>query len=151
MGHFNSYGDGKGIALYHKENFKPIADIKKENYQISKLNSEKCDIISVYRSSDSSKSNMITFLSDLRTLLHTNRKTLILGDFNFNALCAEQNFILRELENWNFKQLIQNPTHIQGGVIDHCYISNTFPIGAVSVSQKPIYYMDHDIIKVTIK
>ena len=78
-------------------------------------------------------------------------KTLILGDFNCNAVCPNQNFILRMLENWNFKQLIQNPTHIQGGVIDHCYITNTFPIDTVSVSQKPVYYTDHDIIKVTMK
>ena len=38
MSHFNSYGDGKGIALYHKEDFKQVCDIRKERYQISKLN-----------------------------------------------------------------------------------------------------------------
>ena len=93
---------------------------------------------------------MIDFLTDLKTLLSIDKKTFILGDFNFNAVCPDQNFILRELENWKFKQLIQNPTHIQGGVIDRCYISNTFPLGSVSVSQKPVYYTDHDIIKVTL-
>ena len=151
MSHFNSYGDGKGIALYHKEDFKHIGDVRKENYQISKLHAEKFDIISVYCSSDSSKSNMIDFLTELRILLCTNKRNLILGDFNLNARCQNQNFILRELENWNFKQLVQNPTHIQGGVIDHCYISNTFPIDSLVVSQKPVYYTDHDIIKVTMR
>ena len=151
MSHFNSYGNGKGMALYHKEVFKQSGDIKKENYQISKLSSEKYDIVSVYRSSDSVKSNMIEFLTDLRTLLSSNKNTLILGDFNSNAVCLNKNFILSELENWNFKQLVQNPTHVQGGVIDHCYITNTFPIGSVLVSQKPVYYTDHDIITVTIK
>ena len=34
LSHFNSSGDGKGIALYYGEDFKPIGDIKKENYQI---------------------------------------------------------------------------------------------------------------------
>ena len=33
MSHFNSHGDGKGMALYHKEIFKQRADITKENYQ----------------------------------------------------------------------------------------------------------------------
>ena len=94
MSHFNSYGDGKGIALYHKEDFEQMGDVKKENYQISKLYAENFDIISVYRSSDSSKSKMINFLTDLRTLLCINKKTLILGDFNFNARCQDQNFSL---------------------------------------------------------
>ena len=128
-----------------------MGDVRKENYQISKLHAEKFDIISVYCSSDSSKSNMIDFLTELRILLCTNKRNLILGDFNLNARCQNQNFILRELENWNFKQLVQNPTHIQGGIIDHCYISNTFPMDSLSVSQKSVYYTDHDIIKVTIK
>ena len=118
--------------------------------QISKLNSEKLDIIAVYRSSDSSRSNMIDFLSEMRTLISTKNKTLILGDFNFNALCQDQNYILRELENWNFKQLVQTPTHIQGRVIDHCYISNNMPLGSISLAQKSVYYTDHDIIEVTI-
>ena len=108
------------------------------------------DIIAVYRSSDSSRSNRIDFLSDMRTLISTKNKTLILGDFNINALCPDQNCILRELENWNFKQLVQNPTHIQGGVIDHCYLSNNLPLGSISISQKSVYYTDHDIIEVTI-
>ena len=150
MSHFNSYGDGKGIALYHKAEFKQVCDIKKEKYQISKLESEKLDIIAVYRSSDSSKSSMIDFLSDMRTLIFKKKKILILGDFNFNASCQDQNYILRQLENWNFKQLIQNPTHIQGGVIDHCYISNNLPLDSISLSQKSVYYTDHDIIEVTI-
>ena len=151
MCHFNSYGEGKGIALYHKEDFKHISDIKKENYQLSKLQSEKYDIICVYRSSDSVKSNKIKFLADLRDFIYTTNKTIILGDFNFNALCPNENLILRELENWNFKLLIQIPTHVQGGVIDHCYISNNFPFNLISLSQKSVYYTDHDIIKVNIR
>ena len=74
----------------------------------------------------------------------------MLGDFNFNAVCQEQNFILRELENWGFKQLIQHPTHVQGGVIDHCYISDNLPLSSISLSQKSVYYTDHDIIEIKI-
>ena len=124
---------------------------KKENYQISKLQSEQYDIICVYRSSDAVKYKQIEFLSDLRGFVCEPKQTLIFGDFNFNAVCPNQNYILRELESWNFKQLIQNPTHVQGGVIDHCYITNTIPAASVMMSQKPVYYTDHDIIKVTIK
>ena len=34
MNHFNSAGDGKGIALYHQEEFTHSSDLKRENYQI---------------------------------------------------------------------------------------------------------------------
>ena len=61
-----SFGDRKGIALYYKENYEHVSDICKENYQISKLHSEKYDIICVYHSSDSVKAKQIDFLSNLR-------------------------------------------------------------------------------------
>ena len=53
--HLNSFGDGKGVALYYKDHFQNVSDVCKENYQISKLQSEKYDIIFVYCSSDSVK------------------------------------------------------------------------------------------------
>ena len=50
-----------------------------------------------------------------------------------------------------FQTLVQNPTHIQGEIIDHCYISNMFPMDSLVVSQKSVYYTDHDIIRITMK
>ena len=148
--YFNSYGDGKGIALFFKDNFKHIDDISKQDYQISKLQSLEYEIICVYRSSDSVKSSQINFLMDLRKMISENKRTIILGDFNFNALCPKQNFIFGELETWNFKQIIKEPTHIQGGLIDHCYVSNTLNLNSVSATQKSVYYTDHDIIEIIV-
>jgi exonuclease III len=59
--HFNSFGDGKGVALYFKDNYEHVSDISKENYQISKIQSDKYDIICVYRSSNSVKTIQIDF------------------------------------------------------------------------------------------
>ena len=59
-------------------------------------------------------------ITDINTAIITAINTAINTDFN--ALCPNENLILRELENWNFKLLIQIPTHVQGGAIDHCYI-----------------------------
>ena len=73
-----------------------------------------------------------------------------MGDFNFDALSSEKNIILRELENWGFRQLVQEPTHIEGGIIDHCYISETIKSESVILSQKSVYYTDHDIIPVKV-
>ena len=149
--HFNSFGDGKGVALDYKENFEHIADICKENYQISKLQSEKYDIICVYRSSDSIKTNQMDFLNDLRSLICKNHKTIISGDFNFNALCSKQNYILKTLETWNFIQIVKEPTHILGGLIDHCYMSNNISKSLVSFIQKSVYYTDHDVNEIIIR
>ena len=149
--YFNSYGDGRGIALYFKNNFDHDEHISKQNYQISKVKSPEYDIICVYRSSDSVKSSQINFLIDLRGMISEQKKTLILGDFNCNAFCSKQNFILEELETWNFTQILREPTHIQGGLIDHCYVSKNIPMITVSCNQKSVYYTDHDIIDLRIK
>ena len=37
LNHFNSFGDGKGISFYYKDNYDHVSDICKEKYQISKL------------------------------------------------------------------------------------------------------------------
>ena len=148
--HFNSAGEGKGIAFYFTGNYKHVSDISVEKYQISKIRSKKYDIICVYRSSDTCKSNQISFLNDLHRLLDIKRKTFILGDFNFDALSHDRNLILIELENWNFKQLIENATHIKGGLIDHCYISDNINPVSLTVYQKSVYYTDHDIIPVIV-
>ena len=49
--HLNSYGKGKGIAIYFKENIaKHQIDIKENSVQISKLLSPDLDIVVLYRS-----------------------------------------------------------------------------------------------------
>ena len=67
--HFNSVGNGKGLALYFRSNFKPVLDIKKDAYQMSKLESEEYDVISVYRSTDANKRNQEKFFADLNAMI----------------------------------------------------------------------------------
>ena len=122
-----------------------ILDICNMNHQISKIKSIQFDIICVYRSSDSGKINQINFLKDLNSLIHVNRKTFVLGDFNFNALSPEKNLILKELGNWDFIQMVKKPTHFQGGLIDHCYKSDNISTQSFSLNQKSVYYTDHDV------
>ena len=69
----------------------------------------------------------------------------VLGDFNFNALSSERNLILRELENLNFRKIVEFPTHILGGLIDHCYLSDNISPESVYFLQKSVYYTDHDV------
>ena len=149
--HFNSFGEGKGIALYYNEKYYHTTDITTENYQISKLRSSSFDLICVYRSSDSAKENQLYFLQDLHSLLNIKRKTFVLGDFNFDILSPGNNLIFTELNNWNFIQLVVDATHIQGGLIDHCYMSDNIDPTLVTVNQKSVYYTDHDLITLKVK
>ena len=149
--HFNSFGNGKGIAMYFKTETDLIMDINTEHYQMSKLQYSSYDIICVYRSSDSNKANQINFLKDLNSLISAKRKTLICGDFNFDILSKEINVIFNELSCWNFHQFVESATHIEGGLIDHCYMSDNIDSSLVTLKQKSVYYTDHDLILVNIK
>ena len=46
--------------------------------------------------------------------------------------------------------MVQNPTHIGGGLIDHCYVSESIVIDCLTLRQKPVYYSDHDLVRLSI-
>ena len=56
------------------------------------------------------------------------------------------------LEALGFKQLVQEATHIKGGLIDHVYIRESGTIGGVDCSLYSPYYcaMDHDALLTTV-
>ena len=61
--HLNSYGRGKGVAIYYKEDlFEHRLDIKKENMQLSQFTSKALDIIVIYRSQQGSQQELIEHL-----------------------------------------------------------------------------------------
>ena len=80
------YGNRKGIAIYYSNMYELVQDICKQNYQISKIKLDNYDVICVYRSTDSVISNQINFLQDLNNFINLNKKTFILGDFDFDAM-----------------------------------------------------------------
>ena len=83
----------------------------------------------------------------LNNLLNIMRKTVISGDFNTNPTSS---VIGREMSNWNYKQMISYPTHLEGNILDHCYISDNIRPESVKIKQSPVYYTDHDRINIII-
>ena len=142
--HFNSVGNGKGLAVFFKESFKHEIDVKKDKYQMSKFQSADIDVITVYRSTDNSQVGIVAFLKDLNEILNPKKRTAILGDFNISF---PDNPISRELMAWDFKQLVEYPSHIEGNIIDHIYISDKVNPELVVVDQHPVFYSDHDLFK----
>ena len=79
--HSNSFGRGKGIVIFYKEDhFKHIADIKKENLQLTKLSSITVDVIAVY----SSQNCPYDLLNEgIKKLLTVDKPSLVVEDFTF--------------------------------------------------------------------
>jgi len=74
---------------------------------------------------------------------------IILGDFNVNAL-DENNYFLEYLTE--YEQVVTEPTHISGSLIDHIYVhkNNLFQSFDIETMVKNIYFSDHDAIKLKI-
>ena len=74
--------------------------------------------------------------------------TILVGDFNFDA--QEENKLTKFLMRKHFEQLINEPTHDKGRMIDHCYV----PVSVkdkIQVGTHSPYYTDHDAICISFK
>ena len=49
-----------------------------------------------------------------------------------------------------FHQLVQNPTHERGGLIDHVYVNEPLRSMNVTVHRDCAFYSDHDIVTIYI-
>ena len=82
-------------------------------------------------------------------MVNVQKTTLIFGDFNLRS--DELSVLSREMTDFGFSQLVKEPTHNQGGIIDHCYTSKNVSPNNVELSQKAVYYSDHDLLEVQYK
>ena len=111
--YFTSPGRGKGIATFVKEgvNILSISKFEAPNIQLAKVEMEKLDLVSIYRSRDEPL-HQVTQL--LQNFLHPKKDTLVVGDVN---ICATRtNDLGKYLQQKGFRQLVTLPTHIRGGI-----------------------------------
>ena len=144
----NSFGRGKGIAIFYKEDqFEHIDDIKEENMQLSKLSSITIDVIAVYRSQNCPYDQ----LNDgIKKLLTADKSSLVVGDFNFcykDKVTSTKRF----LEENHFVQLIQEPTHIDGHILDQAYLLYDKRRLDINTKVDSKYYSDHRGLSVTLR
>ena len=108
--HLNSYGKGKGLAIYFKEDlFHHEIDIKEESMQLSKFSSPQLNIVVIYRSQNGNLTKLKHHLDEITT---RNKPELIIGDFNFDYPSSSSNPTTTYLKDSCYKQLINEPTHI---------------------------------------
>ena len=118
--------------------------------QIIKASTTNIDIISVYRSSGHEDSE--EFIHQITQLNSTEKTTVICGDLNINYLKDPMNKVGAELINRGFRQIVKEPTHKEGSLLDHLYFhtpKEDFEI--TDIFQHPLYFSDHDAICVQVK
>ena len=148
--HLNSIAPGKGLALYLKDDtFQPAVEIKEDKMQITKLESQDLEVIAIYRSEQGSTLEMVQHLT---SMIKPEVATVICGDFNICYKTTRNNRITKYLENNGFFQIMKEPTHIRGRLIDHFYFKPGGPISELpTIYRYSPYYSDHDGICATIR
>ena len=145
----NSNGKGKGIATYFKkEIWTHEADVKMENMQLSKFSSNLLQLVVLYRSQDG---NHEVLTEILQTLVVRNKPTLVIGDLNYCYLESSSNLTKQYFHNNLFSQIVEEPTHIEGNLIDQANVRDVKEINNYSTEIHSKYYTDHKGIAVLIK
>ena len=80
-------------------------------------------------------------------LVDKDKMTIIGGDMNICVRTHPENYISKSLKELGFQQVVTESTHIDGGVIDHIYVSPHENIRSNwIVDYFPKYYSDHDAV-----
>ena len=139
--HLNNHGRGKGLATYFKSNiFTHKADINQEHMQLSKFTSRNTDVISIYRSNQGPINQLI---KEIKAISQGTKNLLLVGDFNYCYLEKRMDSAKRYMTDNNFKQLVLEPTHLEGNILDHCYLRDMKNCLRVKIELHCKYYTDH--------
>ena len=72
-----------------------------------------------------------------------------MGDINENSLAKSK--FETFMKSKGFTQQIQEPTHLQGSVIDHVYVNQAMKKKNILTRIDACYYSDHDIISLFVE
>ena len=134
----------KGIALFSK--IKPVQIKKYEDEMASVIlaSYQTFDLIAVYRFSENTQLGQFTNL--IHSLLNLSRTIVICGDVNVDLVKYPTNNFSQYLFGLGFIQLVNTPTHIQGGIIDHVYFYSPQQVQCSLFKIHPLYFSDHDAV-----
>ena len=146
--------NGKGVSTYFNSKIAMqkinLQMVQGDSFQLSKLTLPSLNSINVYRSSNASIPGT---MAALQQLIDEEKATLISGDFNLCYNNNPTNTLTAQLLQDGFKQLVDDATQIQGGLIDHLYWRDCpeakFEVPVVERISS--YYSDHDTLMVTLE
>ena len=145
--HHASVGNGRGVCAFTPEGTQDsfINDLAMPNYQILSLLIKDYQIILMYLSKEC---NFHEVLNSLNNTLIPAKKSLVLGDLNFDPNAKKPNPLSTFLKELDFVQIVDFPTHRDGGLIDHIYTKNA--TNNVEIRTNFPYYSDHMAFNVTL-
>ena len=139
-------GKGKGVLGYWKNNCSIVDTVVSgydtnrhttDPFQVVKVTThDNVSILSVYRQSGTSFDKLVC---RLKKLIYTD-KCIVMGDFNFPA--DEANSFTEFMNAAGFQQIVTEPTHDGGNIIDHVYIRNV----SCKIFQHYVYFSDHSAL-----
>ena len=144
-----SHGKGKGCIALVPPGSNLIGAISEEFFQLlSYTYNESIQVVVVYLSSDPSDANLMLLVESLQTLLDPNFSQVIMGDFNFDP--KKNNHVTRFMKEKKLSQIVECPTHKDGRIIDHIYVSSEF-MKCVDLKVMFKYYTDHAALQIKFK
>ena len=108
--------------------------------QLSKFSSANLDLISIYRSSQGNLQEMNNFIKQLR---NRNVPQVVVGDLNFHYLEETNNSTKEFFKQEKYSQLIMEPTHTEGNILDHAYVRDERNLLIFTAEVQTKYYTDH--------
>ena len=79
----------------------------------------------------------------LDDLMNREKSLLIIGDLNFCFLSASSILVTNYLNANSFSQIVEEPTHIEGNLIDQAYLRDRGGNYKCSLEVQSKYYTDH--------
>ena len=116
--------------------------------QLSKFTSSNLDVINLYRSHNGDFKELN---HELENMTKKVRPQLVVGDFNFCFLDSSSNSSRQYLRRNNFEQLIKEPTHIEGNLLDQAHLRNMKGDLRCTVQLHSKYYTDHKGLAIIVK
>ena len=84
-------------------------------------------------------------------MLEDGKPHLLVGDFNYCYLDCSSNSASKYLRSSEFKQLVKEPTHLEGNLLDQAHIRDINGNLQCSIILHSKYYSDHKGLAITIK
>ena len=116
--------------------------------QLTKFTSQNLDVILLYRSQGGDYDELNGHIDLMSS---EGKPLLIIGDFNFCYLTNKNNRTKQHLEANNFLQLISEPTHIEGHLLDQAYLQDKKGQLEYTAEVHSKYYTDHKGIAIMLK
>lgn len=157
--HYINVENGKGLAAFNEPNFEFVQSSSCSSFQIIKFSTSfvhhtgitvPIDVISLYRSKLCPKDEEL--LSILKNMVQYDKVCIIVGDINLPFQTESRHFLISEILKMNFNQLIDQPTHHDGGIIDYLFLYRPTFFKEVIISYELFcpFYSDHFGISISL-